>query len=90
VSEGAYKKVTSYHFDVCDEVIAITEVGQNFVVVEEARKNGQEDTHMVGVLVQLLDGSFLWDEGERSFVVNHSRALADGIRKYLDKHGIPR
>lgn len=85
-----YKKVVEYHFEVEDETIAITDFGANFVCVEEVRKNGQEDTHMSGTLARTAAGTFQWAEGGASFFKYGSQELADGIRAYLNKHGLPR
>lgn len=85
----AYKKVVTYEFEVLETPIAIVEVGDDFVTVEEVEKNGQEDTHMAGVLVATADGNFVWEEGEQMFIDYHSNELADGIREYLNTHGFP-
>lgn len=84
-----YQKVVEYHFEVQDETIAITDIGNDFVCVEEVRKNGQEDSHMVGVLSRTADNTFEWKEGERMFVEYGSQELADGICAYLSLHGVP-
>jgi hypothetical protein len=85
-----YKTVTRYQFEVCDELIAITEVGEDYVIVEEVRNNGQEDTHMSGVLAFNESGEFSWSEGERLFVEYGSQKLADAICLYLNEHGVPK
>lgn len=51
----AYKRVVEYHFEVEEEVIAITDVGKDYVCVEEVRKNGQEDTHAGGFTSSLAE-----------------------------------
>jgi anti-sigma regulatory factor (Ser/Thr protein kinase) len=89
VATKAYKRVVEYHFEVDEEMIAITDVGKDYVCVEEVRKNGQEDTHMSGVLVATMDGKFVWEEGESMFIEYGSKELADGIRKHLNTHGFP-
>lgn len=89
MSGEAYTKVIHYHFEVAGEVMAITDVGDDFVCVEEVNKNGQEDSHMVGVLEQCVNGMFIWSEGESMFVRYGSKELADGIRKHLNTHGKP-
>jgi len=89
MAKKAYKRVVEYHFEVEDELIAITDIGKDHVCVEEVRKNGQEDTHMSGVLVATTDGRFVWEEGESMFVEYGSKRLADGIRSHLNTHGFP-
>ena len=83
-----YKQRVEYDFEVGGERLAITDFARDYVCVEETRKNGQEDCHMSGVLV--YDGiSFVWDEGEHSFVEYHSQELADGIREFINSNGLP-
>ena len=84
-----YKPVTQYHFEVCDELIAITEVGEDFVIVEKVRKNVQEETHMWGVLKPNKSDGFSWHHGEM-FVEYGSQKLADAICLYLNEHGVPK
>jgi hypothetical protein len=90
MSAEAYTKVVHYHFEVAGEMMSIADVGDDFVCVEEVAKNGQEDSHMVGVLEQSDDGLFAWSEGESMFVLYGSKELADGIRKHLNTHGVPK
>lgn len=89
VPDKPFTRVVEYHFEVCGELIAITELGNDFVCVEESRKNGQEDTHMSGCLVLNETNTFAWTEGESMFVEYHSQKLADGIREHLNTYGLP-
>lgn len=89
MAKRPYRRVTAYHFRVEGEEIAITQIGQDYVCVEEVSKNGQEDTHMAGVLVMTTDGQFVWEEGEEMFARYTDQSVADGIREYLNKHGLP-
>jgi hypothetical protein len=84
-----YRKVTEYHFTVDGVVIAVTEVGEDYVCVEETRKNGQEDCHMSGTLELDEAGKFVWSEGKGMFVDYASESLADGILDYLNMFGPP-
>ncbi len=84
-----YTRVVEYRFCVCDTAIAITAFGEDWAIVEEVRKNGQEDTHMSGDLEKDENGKFAWNEGESQFVTYGSQALADAIREYLDTNGLP-
>lgn len=85
----SYTRVVEYHFEVEGELIAITDIGKDYVRVDEVRRNGQEDTHMTGVLARAMDGKFVWQEGKDLFVEYGSKELADGIVKHLNTHGAP-
>lgn len=84
-----YKKHVEYSFEVDGEVILITDWDNDFVRVEEGRKNGQEDTHMSGVLVRTMANTFVWEEGEKMFARYASQGFADAVRGYINTHGIP-
>ena len=85
-----YKKHVEYHFEVCGELVALTVSNKNSCYVEEVRKNGQEDTHMSGDPVRNIQGKMEWEDGEETFSRYHSKKLADGIQKYVNKHGLPK
>lgn len=89
MEEKAYDRVVEYHFKVDGEVFSITDFGDDYVCVEEVRKNGQEDTHMSGVLVLDENRKFVWEDGYNMFIEYGWKRLADGIRKYINTHGIP-
>lgn len=89
VPDKPFKRVVEYHFEVNGEVICITDFEDAFVRVEKARKNGQEDTHMSGLLILNDANQYVWDEGESMFVEYHSQALADAIREHLNTYGPP-
>ena len=82
-----YTKRIEYDFKVWDEILSITEIGKDYVFVEETRKNGQEDTHMEGCLVQMTDGNFAWEN--ENFSEYYSSEFADEIREYLNRNGYP-
>ena len=84
-----YKKHVEYSFEIDGETILITDWDDDFVRVEEGRKNGQEDTHMAGCLVATTAGTFVWEEGEKMFIRYASKELADAIRSYINTHGVP-
>lgn len=86
-----YQKIVYYRFEVCDTPIDITDIAEDGrqVVIEEVEKNGQEDTHMKGVLEKSESGHWKWVEGEHMFRDYGSDELADGIVEYLGTHGIP-
>jgi len=93
----AYSRQVLYLFEVEGEQIAACwteEDGEDAIRVEETRKNGQEDTHMNGILVHdHKTGSWVWAEmwGSEceSFSDYHSKGLADGIVNYINQHPLP-
>jgi hypothetical protein len=89
MSTEGYELVQEYRFEVAGEMFAITDSSESCVVVEEVRKNGQEDCHMSGTLIKGQDGKFEWDEGGALFVIYGSKDIADGVRHHLDRYGIP-
>lgn len=84
-----YKRVTHYHFEVGDHNLAIVDKSKDFLTIEEVDKNGQEDTHMIGVLVATEAGSFVWESGKNMFDEYGYEGLSDEIREYINTHGIP-
>lgn len=84
---SGYVKHVEHRFEVLGEMFAIVAFDPDWVMVEEVRKNGQEDTHMSGELV--LCSEWEWAEGEGAFVRYGSRELADGIVDYLRRWGVP-
>lgn len=89
VSKKAYKRVVEYYFEVDGKMFAITDVGKNYVRVENVRKNGPEATHMLVVLLVTMEGKFVRGGGESRFVDHRSESLADAICKYVNTHGFP-
>ena len=89
-SDVTYQKRVQHDFEVDGEELSITSFNEKFACIEETRKNGQEDSHMQGVLA-FVDGSFVWDEDEgENFSRYHSERLADGIVEYINKNGLPK
>lgn len=86
---NAYRKRVEYDFEVLDETFSIVEIGDDYVVVEETRKNGQEDCHARGVLALGRTKKYDWIEGVDSFLRAYSRFFANGIQDYLNKNGLP-
>jgi hypothetical protein len=84
-----YTKVVAYHFEVQGESLAITNIGKDHIYIEDTRKNGQEDTHMFGVLLLTCGGTYIWEDEDNMFVRYHSKELANEIRRYVNKHGCP-
>ncbi len=92
----AYNKVIHYEFEVDGidlqlEVIRDGASGISGLFVEETHKNGQEDCHMSGELIfNLTDDLWEWESESFSEPTNMgSQKLADGIVKYINKHGVP-
>jgi len=77
-------------FEVCGEEFAITSLSDFRAVVEETRKNGQEDTHMAGELVKDADG-WRWsaDWGCEQFKMYGNDGVVDAIPAYLNAHPLP-
>ena len=84
-----YEKQIHYLFKVSDNIYAITEIGDNYICIEETRKNGQEDTHMYGML-QYINNKWVWsttETGREQFDTYDGDP--DGILEYIKKHGLP-
>ena len=94
---SAYTLVKSYRFEVRGTHLAITDFSreERYIHVEETRKNGQEDCHMSGYLLEKPDGIFEWSDeevgepGESSFVFYGSQEIADAILKFINENGYP-
>ena len=87
----SYTREVKYRFEVCGEGFAIRPFqhkGDSCVEVEETRKNGQEDTHMVGVLVKGDDG-WQWDEGQEQFERYGGNEIVAAIPAFLNQNPPP-
>ena len=87
---SGYIACVTYEFEISDEIYSI-ETGDTdgTLFVEEARKNGQEDTHMQGVLV-LKGGVWGWDADDpQNFDTYGGDGLADEIAAYVNRNGAP-
>lgn len=89
MANQGYTKVVQYHFEVEGELLAITDADKYYVRVKKIQNNGQEDTHMVGVLCVTMNNKFVWESGRHLFVEHGSESLADGIQKHLNTYGFP-
>jgi hypothetical protein len=83
----AYRKDIRWHFKAGGQGWAITDFADDWVNIEETRKNGQEDTH-VYVEVELVEGKWKIEPGG-----SIDRELGVWVRldieDYLNKHGLP-
>ena len=79
---SAYTLHQELRFTVCEEEFSLTKSGEA-LLVEETRKNGQEDCHMSGELVQ-RDGVWGWSEdwGRKAFDQYGNSGVADAIPAY--------
>lgn len=85
-----YEKQTRYYFEVWDTGLVITDIADDYMMIEETRKNGQEDTHMFGCVVPTEDGNWKWDEIEgETFSEYEDEEFASDILKYIQQHGRP-
>lgn len=84
-----YRKHVSYLFTVCGELFSISAANDGSVDIEECAKDGQEDTHRVGVISKNEAGRWEWTEGERQFVTYGGRFVTDQIIEYLNTHEPP-
>ena len=88
---NVYKQVTQWEFEVECTRLAIVDWRLDVdpkVWIEELDKNGQEDTHMQGVL-EYHDGEWWWTEGREGFVMYESEALANAIPMFLKDNPFP-
>lgn len=89
-----YEKEVRYIFEIQGELLAVTDWSKepdgDWLVIQECRKNGQEDTHMSGELRRNGWGEWFWFEGEQSFVQQESREFADDVLGFIQKNGIPK
>ena len=81
---SAYTIHQELRFTVCEEEFSLTRSGEN-IYVEQTRKNGQEDCHMSGELVQ-RDGVWRWsDEWSRKQFDRYGNAgVGDAIPAYVN------
>lgn len=86
----AYSKIISYEFSVDGEAFLLFSSGlREEVLIEDARKNGQEDTHLYGSLV-LTDGVWKLDESSVEHLNSYfDPRLVEEIENYIAKNGIP-
>ena len=89
MNEAAYLKEIRYYFIAGGEDWYITDIGpdrddptKTWVFVEEARKNGQEDTHMCG--------GFCFETGEWIEKCNLHYGEDRAIAAYVRTNGLPK
>ena len=90
-----YLKHVEYRFEAEGQIIAASVLEDSpdgyWLSVEDVRKNGQEDTHMSGVVVLSNDG-WRWDDnegGSLAFDTYGSDGIAQAIIDYLNEHPHP-
>lgn len=94
----SYKKRELYEFKLDDgNLLTLEKISEDSTVryyrVEDAIKNGQEDTHMNGEVYVGIDGRFRWMSGLESnhytFEVYGYKGMTQDILDYLNEHGEP-
>jgi len=95
MSDQPYTKVTEYYFEAGGENLAVSTLhlqpnGEKVLSIEETSKNGQEDTHMAGVLVMKPDSKqWEWEEGLEQFEMYSYSGIGDAILEYLNANPHP-
>ncbi len=88
-----YKKFVSYNFDCGGENWDITDWSSEYVLIEETRKNGQEDCHLQAEFE--VDKFGKWtlmydDQKWEPYIVSYlGRSVVNDIINYLTEHGPP-
>ena len=89
---SAYEKKVTYEFEVDGQRLGLEDLGEGFWSVEDLRKNGQEDTHMIETVLE-SKGTIDWlleDNSYNSFVEYTSQRQADAILEFLRANGLPK
>lgn len=76
-------------FKINGDTFYVTDYCSRTICVEEAEKNGQEDTHMSGVISVREDGQYVWVEGEHLFKTYGYRELPNQIVEYFKEWNFP-
>jgi len=86
----AYTLHTEYRFTVCNQEFAVRWL-DNHLYVEETRKNGQEDCHLVGYL-NLRAGKWEWEDEylKQHFNTYGNDGVADAIPAYINANPVPK
>lgn len=86
---AVYRKQVQYMFAVYGDIWAVTHVSERYLVIEETRKNGQEDTHMSAELTLNDDGKWQYEDGREQIEMYESDGMADAILAFFNEHGPP-
>lgn len=82
-----YSLSLSLNFKVNGVGLAIIDFSEEHLEIEETRKNGQEDTHMSGIMVKDSDGEWVWDECW-SFETYEGRDFVEAVQKFINENDI--
>jgi hypothetical protein len=85
---SAYVEHRTWTFEVEDEIWEIVETGENWVEVSETRKNGQEDTHVLLIMVKVGD-SWIIEEGESMLLYYRNSTTPQAMIDFFNKNGLP-
>lgn len=77
-------------FEVCEEEFSVIRQDEDTLYIAETRKNGQEDSHMCGLLI-LSNNKWIWesDFDREQFCTYGSEEIANAIPAYINAHPIP-
>ena len=85
----AYKKVVKYLFEVGGERWYAEKQPNGTIDISETRNNGQEDTHMEGVLELNEKGKWQWESEENTIRDYAGEKMAFNILKYINSNPLP-
>lgn len=86
--KNPYTVRVEFRFETGGETYALIPAGED-LIVEDARKNGQEDTHCSGVL-ELVNGRWQFCEDENGEMFETYMSGRQPILEYLREFGDPR
>lgn len=89
---SAYKKRVSYEFEIMGNTFSIESDGKNADhwpswMIEETRKNGQEDCHQLGVIYK-DDFGYHWQWGDDSFS-DYGNVSGEEILEFIKDNPLP-
>lgn len=87
---SAYTKQVQWTFEADGEEWALTIMSDKCMILEETRKNGQEDTHMGAELTLKDDGQWDYEWGRDQIEMYSSEETADAILEFVNEHGMPK
>ncbi len=89
MSDTPYTKRVSHTFIIDDEVWEVTDFNTEYIGFEETRKDGQEDSHMMGD-ARIVDGRWKLDKSTREQIELYAgEETADAIESFFNQHGTP-
>jgi hypothetical protein len=90
MSDPPYTKTTTYIFEVDGDTWAVLDFNDEWIALEETRKNGQEDTHFFGE-ARLVEGKWKLDDDARKMLEGYwGESTIEAIEAFFNEHGVPR